>query len=50
MTQGVLNFTVESTDERLCLRAEEAILEEYFKAIGLDRLCNKHFHASTEIV
>ncbi len=31
MTQGVLNFTVESTDERLTPRASEAVLGEYFK-------------------
>ena len=46
MTQSVLNFTVESTDERLSPRAGEAVLGEYFKAIGLDRLCNDHFPVS----
>ena len=46
MTQGVLNFTVESTDERLSPRAGEAVLSEYFKAIGIDTLCNDHFPAS----
>jgi len=43
MTQGVLNFTVESTDERLTPRAGAAVLGEYFKAIGLEHLCNSHF-------
>ncbi len=46
MTQRVLNFTVESTDERLTPRAGEAVLGEYFKAIGIDNLCNDHFPAS----
>ena len=46
MTQRVLNFTVESTDERLSPRAGEAVLGEYFKAIGLEKLCSKHFPAS----
>ena len=46
MTQGVLNFTVECTDERLSPRAGEAVLAEYFKAIGIDTLCNDHFPAS----
>jgi len=46
MTQGVLNFTVESTDERLTPRAGEAVLGEYFKAIGVDSLCNEHFPTS----
>ncbi len=46
MTQRVLNFTVESTDERLTPRAGEAVLAEYFKAIGIDKLCNDHFPAS----
>ena len=46
MTQGVLNFTVESTDERLTPRAGEAMLAEYFKAIGIDKLCNDHFPTS----
>ena len=46
MTQRVLNFTVESTDECLSPRAGEAVLGEYFKAIGLEKLCSKHFPAS----
>ena len=43
MAQGVLSFTVESTNERLTPRADEAILGEYFKAINLEQLCNRHF-------
>ncbi len=46
MTQRVLNFTVESSDERLTPRAGETVLGEYFKAIGLDRLCDNYFPVS----
>lgn len=42
MTQGVLNFSVEATDERLTPRAGEIVFGEYLKAIGLDKLCNLH--------
>jgi len=42
MTQGVLNFAVASTDERLTPRAGEIVFGEYLKAIGLDRMCNTH--------
>ena len=42
MTQGLLNFTVESTDERLTPVAGEAIFAEYLKAIGVDQLCNRY--------
>jgi hypothetical protein len=42
MTQGLLNFTVESTDERLTPRAGEVIFGEYLKAIRIDELCNKY--------
>ena len=42
MTQRLLNFTVESTDERLTPRAGEAVFGEFLKAIGVDRLCHKH--------
>jgi len=42
MTQSVLNFTVESTNEKLTPRAGEAILGEFLKAIRIDRLCNKY--------
>jgi len=46
MTQRLLNFTVESTDERLTPRAGEAVLGEFLKAIRLDRLCNRYLPAS----
>ena len=42
MTQTVLNFTVESTDERLTPRAGQIVFGEYLKAIGLEKLCNAH--------
>jgi hypothetical protein len=42
MTQSVLNFTVESTQEKLTPQAGESIFGEFLKAIGVDRLCNKH--------
>lgn len=45
MAQRVLNFTVESTEERLTPRAGEIVLGEFFKGIGLDRLCNRHLPA-----
>jgi hypothetical protein len=40
MTQGVLNFTVESTNERLTPRAGQIVFGEYLKAIGFDKLCD----------
>ena len=42
MTQSVLNFTIESTDERLTPRSGEIVFGENLKAIGLDRLCDLH--------
>jgi hypothetical protein len=42
MTQTILNFTVESTKEKLTPRAGEAIFGEFLKAIRVDKLCNKH--------
>jgi hypothetical protein len=42
MTQTVLNFTVESSQEKLTPRAGEAVFAEFLKAIQIDRLCNKH--------
>ena len=42
MAQTVLNFTVESTDERLTPRAGQIIFGEYLKAIGFDKLCNTY--------
>ncbi|HHE05765.1 MAG TPA: IS1380 family transposase [Epsilonproteobacteria bacterium] len=46
MTQNVLNFTVESTDERLTPRSGEIIFGEYLKAIGLEKLCNNYLPQS----
>jgi len=42
MAQSVLNFTVESTDEKLTPRAGEAVFGEFLKALRIDKLCNKH--------
>ena len=42
MTQTILNFTVESTKEKLTPRAGEAIFGEFLKAIRVDQLCNKY--------
>jgi hypothetical protein len=42
MAQTVLNFTVESTQEKLTPRAGEAIFGEFLKAIRVDQLCNKY--------
>jgi len=41
MAQTILNFTVESTEEKLTPRAGEAVFGEFLKAIRVDRLCNK---------
>jgi len=46
MTQNVLNFTIESTDERLTPRSGEIIFGEYLKAIGLEKLCDIHLPQS----
>ncbi len=40
MPQRVLDFAIESTDERLTPRSGEIIFGEYLKAIGLERLCD----------
>jgi len=42
MAQSILNFTVESTNEKLTPRAGEAIFGEFLKAIRVDHLCNKY--------
>jgi hypothetical protein len=42
MAQSVLNFSIESTDERLTSHSGEIIFGEYLKAIGVDKLCNKY--------
>jgi len=42
MAQGILNFSVEATNERLTPRAGEIVFGEYLKAISLDKLCDLH--------
>lgn len=42
MAQTVLNFSIESTDERLTSRSGEIVFGEYLKAIGIDKLCDKY--------
>lgn len=42
MPQGVLNFAIASTDERLTPRSGEIIFGEYLKAIGLDKLVDQY--------
>lgn len=46
MTQTILDFAVESTDEQLTPRAGSILLGEYLKGIGLDTLCNNHLPIS----
>lgn len=42
MAQSVLNFSIESTNERLTPRSGEIVFGEYLKAIGVDKLCNAY--------
>jgi len=42
MAQTLLNFSTESTDERLTSHSGEIVFGEYLKAIGVDRLCDKY--------
>ena len=42
MAQCILNFTVESTNEKLTPRAGEAVFGEFLKAIKIDQLTNKY--------
>ena len=46
MTQRLLNFTVESTHERLTPRAGEVVFGEFLKAIRLEQLCNRYLPTS----
>jgi len=46
MTQTILDFAVESTDEKLTPRAGSILLGEYLKGIKLDSLCNIHLPVS----
>jgi len=43
MPQGVLNFILEGSDERITPSSGLVIFGEYLKAIGLDRLFARHF-------
>ena len=40
MTQSILNFKLESTNEKLTPRTGIAILGEYLKGMNLEKLCN----------
>ena len=42
MAQTVLNFSIDSTDERLTSRSGEIVFGEYLKAIGVDKLCDRY--------
>ena len=42
MPQGVLNFSVEGTDESFTSNAGTILFGEYLKAIRVDKLCNAH--------
>ena len=42
MTQTVLNFSIETTNERLTPRSGEIVFGEYLKAIGLNKLVDLH--------
>jgi len=42
MAQTVLNFSIESSDEKLTPRSGTILLGEFFKAIRLDEMCNRY--------
>jgi len=42
MPQTILNFNIESTNEKLTTRTGVAILGEYLKGIQLEKLCNRN--------
>jgi hypothetical protein len=42
MAQTVLNFSIESSDEKLTPRSGTILLGEFFKAIRLDKMCNRY--------
>jgi len=42
MTQTILNFKLQSTNEKLTPRTGVAILGEYLKGMNLERLCNEN--------
>ena len=43
MTQTILNFKLEPTNEKLTPRTGVAILGEYLKGMNLEKLCNIMF-------
>jgi hypothetical protein len=47
MPQTILDFTVESTDEKLTPRVGVILLGEYFKSIGLDLLSMRYLPSSS---
>jgi hypothetical protein len=47
MTQTILNFKIESTNERLTPRTGIAVFGEYLKGMNLEKLCNEHIPNST---
>jgi len=46
MTQTILNFTIESTNEKLTPRAGVIIFGEYLKGMGLEDCCNNNIPCS----
>jgi len=46
MTQTILKFKLESTNEKLTPRTGVAILGEYLKGIGFENFCNKNLPLS----
>ena len=47
MTQTILSFKLDSTDEKLTPRAGVAIFGEYLKGMGLENFCNSDLPLST---
>ena len=46
MTQTILNYKLETTNEKLTPRVGVAILGEYLKGMGLEGFCNKNLPIS----
>ena len=47
MAQTILNFTLESTNEKLTPRTGVAVFGEYLKGMGFENLCNTHIPNSS---
>ena len=47
MAQTILNFTLESTNEKLTPRTGVAVFGEYLKGMNFERLCNTNMPNST---